>query len=345
MASMMTGLLKKARGVGHVELDQLPEPEPGPGEVKIEVKSAGICGTDIHLYYDHFPCTPPVVLGHDVSWTGVATGEGADRFKPGDRVMSETYAYTCGHCRFCLSGCENLCPERRSLGSEANGAFTRFMVVRERNVHLLPEGISFLAGALTEPLACVVHSATECTVISPGDVVVVSGPGAIGLLTMQVAKASGATVVVCGLERDEKRLKMAEDWGADVTINVEKEDPRANILEMSNNEGADVVFEASGSGASAQACLRYVRRGGCYTQIGLVGKPITWEIDDVVYQEVQVTGGFASTPSSYVRALELMRCGLVSPEPLVSDALPLAEWERGFDIVEHQKGLKVVLEP
>lgn len=345
MASMMRGLLKKAHGVGHVELDQLPEPEPSPGDVKIEVKSAGICGTDVHLYYDHFPCTPPVVLGHELAGVVVATGEGADRFKPGDRVMSETYAYTCGQCRFCLSGCENLCPERRSLGSEENGAFARFMVVRERNVHLLPEEISFLAGALTEPLACVVHSTTECTVISPGDVVVVSGPGAIGLLTMQVAKASGATVVVCGLQRDKKRLKMAEDLGADLTINAEEEDPLATIMAMTNNEGADVVLEASGSGASAQACLRYVRRGGSYTQIGLFGKPISWEMDDIVYKEIKVTGGFASIPSSYVRALELMKRGLVKTELLVSDVLPLTEWERGFDVVEHQKGLKVVLEP
>src|SRR5947209_1093911 len=220
---VMKAVVKTAPGVGNIDVLDIPEPETPAGHVKIAVRAAGICGTDLHIYYDEFRSRPPVVLGHEISGEVVEVGEGVERIRVGERVTTETYFSTCGSCRFCRTGRINLCPDRRSIGSAVNGGFTSYLVVPERNVHRLPDDVSFLGGALTEPLACVVHGALELPRLVPGDVAVVAGPGAIGLLTLQAVKAAGATTIVLGTDTDEHRLRMARELGADFTFNVQRD--------------------------------------------------------------------------------------------------------------------------
>src|SRR5579884_3674902 len=161
IARSMKAVVKTAPGDGNIEVREIDEPATPAGHVKIAVRAAGICGTDLHIYHDEFRSWPPVVLGHEVSGRIVELGEGVAGLRAGDRVTTETYVQTCGRCRFCRDGRINLCPERRSIGSGMNGGFASYVVVPARNVRLLPDGVSDLAGALTEPLACVVHGALE----------------------------------------------------------------------------------------------------------------------------------------------------------------------------------------
>src|SRR2546421_439504 len=205
----MKAVMKTAPGVGNVEVREIAEPSTPPRHVKIAVQAAGICGTDLHIYYDEYRSWPPVVLGHEVAGCVAEVGSGVERIRRGDRVTTETYFYTCGACHFCRAGRINLCPERRSIGSAVHGGFTSHLVVPERNVHVLPDGLSYLAGALTEPLACVVHGALELPRVVPADLAVVAGPGAIGLLTAQTIKAAGARAGVLGTDADEPRLRLA----------------------------------------------------------------------------------------------------------------------------------------
>ena len=337
--------MKTAPGVGNVEVRDIAEPPTPPGHVKIAVQAAGICGTDLHIYYDEYRSWPPVVLGHEVAGCVAEVGSGVERVRPGDRVTTETYFYTCGTCRFCRAGRINLCPERRSIGSAVHGGFTSYLVVPERNLHVLPDGISYLAGALTEPLACVVHGALELPRVVPEDLAVVAGPGAIGLLTAQTIKAAGARVVVLGTDADAHRLHTAAELGADHVFSVQSDDYRAALGELSEGAGADIVYECSGAGASAQGLLELVRRGGQYAQIGLFGKPVAWDLDQVCYKELAVTGSNASVPSAWERALKLLADGLVKTEPLVSGVFPLTAWRDAFDAFERKSGLKSVLQP
>src|SRR5438067_1258567 len=182
----MKAVMKTAPGAGNIEVRDIAEPATPPGHVKIAVKAAGICGTDLHIYYDEYRSFPPVVLGHEVCGEIAEVGSGVERVRVGDRVTSETYASTCGSCRYCREGRVNLCPERRSIGSGANGGFAKYLVVPEHNIHLLPDNVSFEEGALSEPLACVIHSVLERSQVTPGDIAVITGPGAMGLLTLQV---------------------------------------------------------------------------------------------------------------------------------------------------------------
>ena len=341
----MKAVVKYATGIGNVGVRDMPEPNPGPGQVKIEVKAAGVCGTDIHIYYDEYKTTPPIILGHELAGIVAEIGEGVTTCKVGDRVTSETYFDTCGVCRYCRGGLPNLCAKRRSIGSIVNGAMTRYVIVPQINVHQLPENVDFRAGALTEPLTCVVHGGLIRTKIMPEDVVLVSGPGTIGLLAMQVAKSAQATVVVSGLTQDEERLALGKELGADYVVNIEKQNLFEVLGDLTGGYGADVVFECAGAGPSAAMCLKAVRKAGQYTQMGLSGKPFQWDMDEVAYKEIRMTGMFATIPEAWVKALQLMASGLVNTKPLASHALPVTEWEKAFDMFKNKEGFKIILEP
>jgi len=342
----MKAVMKVAPGFGKVELRDIPEPAPAPGQVKIKVQAAGICGTDLHIYKDEFRSVPPVVLGHEVAGEIVELGAGIDGLALGERVTTETYYSTCGLCAYCRAGHSNLCLNRRSIGSAVNGGFTNFVVVPAKNIHRLPDNIDFQAGALTEPLACVCHAVLTHNTVSPGDVTVIAGPGAIGLLTLQVVKAAGATAVVLGTNGDETRMALAAQLGADYVVNVSTDDPETLLKDISlEGLGADVVYECSGAGAAASQLLTLARRGARYVQIGLFGQAVAWDMDQVCYRELTVTGSNASVPSAWTRALQLLERGQVQTKPLITATYDVTAWQDAFDGFERKTAIKTLLYP
>ncbi len=343
----MQAVMKVAPGVGNIELRDIPDPDASFGQVLLKVHAAGLCGTDIHIYLDEFKSNPPVVLGHEVSGEVLAVGEGVGGVERGQRVTTETYFSTCTTCRYCRSGHTNLCLQRRSIGSAVNGGFAEYVVVPATNLHTLPTSISYREGALTEPLACVVHGmlGREATVRA-GDTVVIAGPGTIGLLTLQLAKAAGARVILLGTGEDARRLSIAEQLGADHTVNVQTVDALTLVRDVTDQGlGADVVFECSGAGAAARGLLDMVRRRGRYVQVGLFGKPISWDVDQICYKELVVTGSNASTPESWGRAIRLLEDGIVRTEPLITHAFPLGDWEGAFRTFHEKSGIKALFRP
>jgi L-iditol 2-dehydrogenase len=261
-------------------------------------------------------------------------------------VTTETYYQTCGVCLYCRRGQNNLCLNRLSIGSGVNGGFTQYLVVPAKNIHQLPDDLDFASGALTEPLACVVHGVLSTPSITPGDVAVIAGPGAIGLLTLQVVKAVGATVVMLGTNGDEQRLALARELGADYVLNVQESEPDELIAGITQEGlGADVVYECSGAGAAAQQLLRLIRRKGRYVQIGLFGKSIAWDMDQVCYKELIVTGSNASVPASWDKALKLLTSGLVKTAPLITHRYAITEWETAFETFNAKSGIKTLMIP
>ena len=342
----MKALVKYASGPGNVALRDVEEPAPGPGQVKIEVKAAGICGSDLHIYHDEIqiPIEPPVVMGHEFSGVVVECGEGVGRIQTGDRVTCETSATICGHCLQCRIGSYNMCADRKVVGYAIDGCFAHYCIVNERQVHILPDNVDFVMGALTEPLACCVHAVTEMTPISAGDVVVITGPGTIGLLCLQLVKAAGGFAVVCGTAQDQERLELARELGADATLNVTSEDLLGWLAAHTETGGADVFLECAGAPPAARLGLRATRRGGRYTQIGLFSGPFELEFDTIAYKELRVTGALGQKWTSWRRALALMGQDKVDTNTLVSHVLPLSQWEEAFRLVEEKQGLKIVLQ-
>lgn len=338
----MKALVKVAPGPAMMQLQDMPEPAVRSGHAVIEVKAAGICGTDLHIQAGEYPVNAPVILGHEFSGmvADVASDVAGDWL--GQRVTAIVYFTTCGVCRFCSTGQWNLCPQRKSVGSGVNGAFARYVLVPARNLRRLPDNVDFVAGAVTEPLACCAHGVLEKAVVRPGDVVLITGPGAIGLLTAQIVLAQGGRVVLAGMPDDQARLDLAQQLGVPYT---KTSSPLELLQDLTNGEGVDAVFECSGAGAAARLGLAAVRRAGQFIQLGLFGRPVEIDWDQAVMKEVDLKHSFASTWQSWEYALRLLGSGQVQTRPLVSDVLPLDEWESAFRRFRDRQGTKFILTP
>jgi len=337
----MKALVKLAED--KIELMDIPEPTPKPNQVKVMVKTAGICGTDI---YGYSAVKPPVVLGHEVAGKVVEIGNEVKRIKVGDRVTSETTAYICGKCRFCQSKDYNLCPHRRGLGSKVNGAFAEYFVIREMSIHRLPSNIDFISGALSEPLACATHAVMEQAKVLEGEVVLVLGPGPLGLLVAQVAKTQGTIVVICGIRGDESRLALAKKLGADETVNLQNKNIGDFIKKFTGGYGVDVVFECSGAPGAVHLGLELVRKKGRYVQAGIVHQVLDLDFDQLLFgKEITLIGSHTQKPSAWVKALKLMEEEKVNLSSLVTDKMPLTQWEEGFRRAKERSSVKVLLYP
>lgn len=342
----MEALAKLETGYNKMKLIDIQEPDYNEDQVKIKVKYTGICGSDIHTFKGEYKNpTVPVVLGHEFSGEVVGVGENVEGIKVGDYVTSETTYSICGTCEYCKTKDYNLCPSRKGLGTQVNGSFAKYVVARGKSVHVLPEEVDMLSAALTEPLACTVHAAMEKVKINGAEKVLVFGPGPIGLMTAQVAKANGAFVIIAGIDKDAKRLVLAEKIGIDKAVNLQKENLEEVVNKLTEGYGVDKVFECSGSTQAMNSGLNLLRKKGTLVQIGLFAKSLN-ELNEekVIQKEITYIGSRSQKPSSWDKALKLMAEHKVDVKCLVSDIYKLKDWEKAFNKVMNGEGIKVVIE-
>ena len=339
----MKALVKYGEGENDIELREIPEPIPQANEVKVRVEATGICGTDL---YGYSAVKPPVVLGHETAGIVAEVGKEVKDIKVGDRVTTETTAYICGQCKFCLSKNYNLCTHRKGLGSAVNGAFAEYFVIRKESIHQIPPHIDFNSASLFEPLSCAVHAVMEQANLLSHETVLVLGPGPLGLLTAQIAKSLGAKVIICGIEGDEKRLSIAKKLGINQVFNIKKKDIQGCLTNLTLGYGFDVVFECSGSVEAVEYGLNYIRKGGRYIQEGIVHQPVKLRFDQILFdKELSIIGSRTQKPSSWDKAINLVNEGKVNLEELVSDVLLLSNWKEGFRRAKKKNSIKIVLRP
>ena len=339
----MKALVKTALGAGAFGLQSIPEPVPARDEVLLKIGAAGICGTDLHILAGEYPCRPPVVLGHEFSGTIVALGDSVTGWAVGDRVVSMPYAVVCGTCQFCAAGEYVLCASRLSYGSGMNGGFADYLAVKASRIFRLPDTLETTAAALIEPLACTVKAVYDIAKLQPGETAIVLGPGPIGLLTVQAAGAAGGRVTLVGLQSDAERLSLGKDLGAEAVVVADE--PEASARERLIAEGADVVFECSGSGAALSLALEVCKKQGRIIQVGVFGRSVSVNPDPVVTKDLTIKGSFASSRHSWELSMELVRSGKIRLAELVSDVFPLEAWEQAFNVANRRNRLKVVFQP
>ncbi|MBH8599630.1 zinc-binding dehydrogenase [Thermoactinomyces sp. CICC 10523] len=341
----MKSLVKTEFGFGHFVVQDKSEPSPGKDQIKIEVKYAGICGSDIHAYEGHYKVGVPVTLGHEFSGVVAEVGEGVTDFKVGDRVTSETTFYICGNCRYCNSKDYNLCSLRRGLGTHQDGAFAKYLIARKESVHHLPANVDFRSAALTEPLACT-HHAIDKTEINEGDIVVVIGPGPIGLLAAQVAKARGGKVIITGLTNDKVRLDKARELGIDYVMNTQEEDIKDLINKLTDGYGCNVVIECSGAVPAAKQGLDLLQKQGQYVQVGLFTQPdIQFDLEKIIQKEIRVVGSRSQKPADWEPSLALMNEGKVNAKALVTHEFNITQWDEAYHAIKSGEAIKVLLTP
>ena len=342
----MRALIKHAPGEGNVSIGETPEPTCGEGRVKIKVQFCGICGTDLHVLHDTFPNYPPVILGHEFSGVVVETGRDVTKVARGDGVtVFPASAVICGKCSYCRSGNFLFCHTRRGMGHGVNGAFTSFAVVREDQVYRLPVGLTLQEAALTEPFAAATHAVCEVAQPQAGDVVLLSGPGPIGLMCLKLLVAMGIHTIVAGLAADAARLERALRVGAARVVNVENEDVIELVRQATDGEGANLAIEAAGSAASLRNCLEAVRPLGRIVQAGIYGAEIEIPLDRLFHKQLELRGSVGYTPRTWDRVMSLYAQRRVQLGDLVSDVLPLSDWEQAFDVCASKRGVKVLISP
>lgn len=344
----MEALVKTASGPGHLELREVPVPQIAPDEVLVRVRACGICGSDLKIEDDEHPYTPPVVIGHEFAGEIAEVGDSVTGWVVGDRVVSEQHTQACGRCRQCLTGNAFACLSKRAPGYFVDGAFTEFIKVPAWLLHRIPDNLSSVEAALSEPAAVAAHGVLDRTGIEPEDVVLVLGCGPIGLLGAKMAQAAGAArVIVTGIDRDEKvRLPKARELGIDHVVNVRQTDLAALVDDLTGGEGADVVIELSGAPAAITQAFQLARRLG---RVGVIGQPPTDEVAipyrEALFRALTVSFSYSSKYTSWERVLSLFERGAIQPARFITHVLPLAEWERGFELLRKGEAVKVVLEP
>jgi threonine 3-dehydrogenase len=338
--------LAKARPGPGLELVERPVPVPGPGEVLLEMAATSICGTDYHLFqWDHWAAeimSPPTILGHELAGNVAATGSGVTRVREGDLVGVESHIvdWTCTQCR---AGDMHLCRNLRVIGAHVDGGFAEYVVIPEANA-IESNGLDPAVVALQEPMGNAVHAAF----VEPieGRTVLVTGCGPIGLCSVGIARAAGASLVIA-TDTEEYRLELARTMGADLALDATAPDVLERVSAATGGDGVEVVLEMSGAQPALDQGLRAVTRGGRVSLLGIFSDDVRVDLSELVIQKgVRMYGIYGRRIyDSWERTQALLRSGSLDVTPIITHRFDLADWEKGFDLIASRHAGKVVLLP
>ena len=332
-----------------LDIADLPAPVPGPEEILVRVAACGICGSDVHGFDGTSGRRiPPIVMGHEAAGVVAAVGAGVTGFKAGDRVTFDSTVY-CGQCDFCLRGEINLCNNRQVIGVSCGdyrraGAFAEYVVVPQRIVYHLPDALEFQEAAMLEAVSVALHG-VRVSEMKGGETVLVIGAGMIGLLTLQAARAAGASRVLVA-DIDQSRLKRAEGVGADETLLLSGSELVQEILRRTGGRGVDLVLEAVGREETVSASIASVRKGGTVTLIGNISPQVKIPLQVVVSRQIRLQGSCASS-GEYPQAMELLANGQIQVKQLITAVAPLSDGPRWFARLHAGEPnlMKIVLDP
>ena len=340
-------------GPNDLRIVEVPEPTLGAGGLIIRVKACAICGSDVRTY--HFGArnvTYPQIIGHEVAGEIVEVSEEAKElgYKIGDRVAVAP-AIPCGVCEYCRKGIQTMCQNLKSIGYEYAGGFAEYLfvpatAVRNGCVNFIPDNLSFSEATVAEPLACAIN-AQELLNVQMGDTVVVIGAGPIGCMHVALAKIRGATFVIAA-ERQQSRLDMIKDFGADACINTTEQDLVESVMQLTNGKGADVVIVAAASKEAQELSLQIAAKRGRIDFFGGLPKDDPWirfNSNLVHYRELFIMGAYGSKPEQNRMALKVLSTKRIDPKKIVTKELPLDSILEGISMVEKGEVLKAVVLP
>ncbi len=313
-----------------LELKEVPVPEPQAGQVLLKVEATAVCRSDVSGYLNKHPMIqPPRIMGHECAGTVEKVGPGVSKWHPGDQIVVETFFYACGSCPGCRAGRYNVCNDVKVIGHNVDGAFAQYALANASFIYPKPPGVSFDEAALTEPLSVGVHAIRRCG-IGVGDFVVILGAGAIGLMCLQVAKASGAEVLIADLV--DSKLALAKKLGADHVVDAKKEDTVEAVRRITKGEMAPFVLEAVGRPETIKQMVEVASSGATLMPIGFTGRDLDEiNLSKITLSEMDLLGilGFCR---DYPTSLKLMSRGLVDMKSLITQRYPLAGVETAIKL-------------
>ena len=339
--------LRKMRAARGLSYETAQVPAIGAADVLVRVKTASICGTDLHIYgWDRWSqgrIKPPVTLGHEFCGVVERVGEEVTAVKAGDFVSAEMHV-NCGHCHQCRLGEAHICQNLRIIGIDQDGAFAEFVKIPASNIWKLDPAIPEHYGAILDPLGNAVHTVLAGPIA--GQTVLVTGCGPIGLMSIAVAKACGSSTVFA-TETNENRRAMAKKMGADVVLNPAAEDAVARILAETNGTGVDALLEMSGNPTAIQQGFKALRAGGRASLLGIPTENVPLDlVNDVIFKGATVQGIYGRRMyGTWVQMTALLKAGRLDLEPLFGEREPLEKFENAFAKLQGGLAGKILLYP
>src|SRR6056297_711322 len=343
----MKAIAKTKRDKG-IEVIDIEKPKiKQKNDVLIKVKKASICGSDVHIYdwneWSQARIEPTRVIGHEFAGEVVETGEDVTSIKKGDYVSAETHI-ACGKCYYCKNHMKHICENTKILGVHVDGAFTKYLVVPEENLVInddeLPPGIA----SIQEPLGNAVYSTLVESVTAKS--VLVMGCGPIGLMCVNIAKASGASTVIA-VDINDFKLEKAVELGADYTFNPNSDNVSERIFEITNGLGVEVGLEMSGSVIAAQTLFKSMRKGGRVSLLGIFDKKVPLDFnEDIIFKRLKIYGINGRIMfDTWYQIKGLLKSGNLNLNPIITHELPLTDFEKGIELIKKGEAIKVILDP
>lgn len=351
----MKGLVKYGYGKAETEIRDVEVPQLGDEDILLEVKAAGICGSD--LAFDDGGhenlLNPPVILGHEFAGVIAEKGKNVVDWEVGDRVVSENTGSVCGKCYSCSVADYLSCPSRLGLGYGMDGGFTKYVKIpgailkrMPSCLFTIPESMSFEEAAILDPCCNAYMAIVQESRFLPGQDLAVFGVGPLGLFSVQIGRAAGAAnIIVVGLERDAERFQLAKKLGATHIVKGDVEDVYEAVMNISSGEGVPLVVDCAGVSTALEQAIEITRNGGQIVKIGYDENPLGLSLDPVLDKSISIKGHFGYNFVSWKNTIKLAEAKMIYLKAMISHELPLSQWKVGFDLARKQKSIKVILHP
>jgi len=311
------------------------------------VKVATICGTDLHIYnWDRWAqgrIHPPLIPGHEFCGEVAAYGNEVTSVKEGDFVSAEMHV-NCGKCLQCRTGEAHICQNVKIIGVDANGAFAEYVVIPESNIWKLDAAIPQEYASILDPLGNAVHTVLAGEIA--GKTVAVTGCGPIGLFSIAVARAVGASTIFA-LEVNEHRRKVAKQMHADQVLDPTKDDVRKIVKEQTGGLGVDVVLEMAGHPDAIRMGFDIVRSGGRISLLGLTSKPIPLNFsEDIIFKGITIQGiNGRRMYQTWYQMTALLKSGRLDLHPVITDRLPMKDFSKAMERLKTGEASKILVYP
>jgi len=337
----------KPQAAAGAEIRQVKIPAFGRTDVLVKVKVASICGTDLHIYnWDRWAQNrihPPLIPGHEFCGEVAAFGDEVTSVKEGDFVSAEMHV-ACGKCLQCRTGEAHICQKVKIIGVDADGAFAEYVVIPESNIWKLDPAIPHDYASILDPLGNAVHTVLAGEIAAK--TVAITGCGPIGLFSIAVAKAVGATSVFA-IEVNEHRAKIAREMKADYVLNPAKENVHDIIMEKTGGLGVDVILEMAGVPDSIRLAFDIVRRGGRISLLGLTSKPIPLNFsEDIIFKGLTIQGiNGRRMYQTWYQMTALLKSGRLDLHPVITDRISMKDFSKAMARLKTGEASKILVYP
>jgi threonine 3-dehydrogenase len=346
MSKTMMAVMKPQAKPG-VEIRDVAIPQIGPTDVLVKVKVASICGTDLHIYnWDRWAqgrIHPPLIPGHEFCGEVVAYGNEVTSVKEGDFVSAEMHV-ACGKCLQCRTGEAHICQFVKIIGVDADGAFAEYVRIPESNIWKLDPAIPQEYASILDPLGNAVHTVLAGEIAAK--TVAVTGCGPIGLFSIAVARAVGASAIFA-IEVNQYRRRIAQQMKADFVLDPSKDDVTKIVMEQTGGLGVDVVLEMAGHPTAIRTAFDVVRRGGRISLLGLTSKPISLNFsEDIIFKGITIQGiNGRRMYQTWYQMTALLKSGKLDLHPVITDRMPMADFSKGMERLTSGEASKILLYP